>query len=286
MRRSDLRVWALPGDSGRMRQFISRVEGLGEPGEHVRLDGAGSLVIVKGQGSENGDGVEVTRHRNVLDEEFFVYSWPDEARVVDNRDAMHRRGWTYFSVDGHIGGAEVSGRGRIPFVYAAWPRYSPWLELEAVGGSKVVDNGSEACVYSGEGAMTARYAGGSFFVGLARPWMGIHSIDTVRRDAAAEGVWFATEQPGGGKAEVTLSIEGGKVVYSIDLDADVIEKIAVSTSDGRKGELRFSYLQDVADVGQEFVEPRIIGSFRVSKRQSPGVLWPIHLVEGGLDKGH
>jgi len=287
MWRADLKVWPLPGDSAPMRQFISRVEGVGEQGEHLRLDGAGSLVIVRGQGSENGDAVEVTRHRNVLDEEFFVYSWPDGVPIVDNRDSMHRRGWTYFRVDGHIGKATVSGRGRMPFVYAACSEYWPWVELDSAGGSKIVDNAVAACVYSGDGVMTARYDGGSFFLGFARPWMGLHSIDTVRRDAAAERVWFETEQPGGvGKAEVTLSSERGKVVYSIDLEADVIEKIVISTSDGKDGELRFSYLQDVADSHEKFVEPRIIGSFRLSRRQSSGVLWPIDLVEGGLGKEH
>jgi len=285
MWRTDLRVWPLPGDPDRMRRFISKVEGLHEGPEQVRLNSGGSLVIVKGHGHENGDVVEVTRHRSVLDEEFFIYSWPDGTRVVDNRDAMHRRGWTYFSLEGRVGQDEVSGRGRIPFVYSTCLEHSPWLELKVSGGLKVVDNRADACVYSSDGQMLARYERGSFFAGLARPWMGIHALDTVRRDAAAEQIWFETEQlDAAGSVRVTLRGARGNIVYTINLENDVIEQIEVSTGDGRKAELRFSYIQDVSDVRQEFVEPRIIGAFTLSKQQSPGVLWPIHLVEGGLGK--
>jgi hypothetical protein len=150
-------------------------------------------------------------------------------------------------------------------------------------GVTIADNGQQACVWAGDGKMVARSQGGSFFVGLGRPWMGLHTIDTVRRDAAQERLRFETRHtPGSDKAQVLLTCEQGKLVYTIDLETDVIDKIKLSPTNGRGGELIFSYLQDVDEVTEEFTERRVARASRLSKRQSPGVLWPMYLAEGSL----
>jgi hypothetical protein len=170
----------------------------------------------------------------MLEEEYFYYSFPVNAKVVDERDAMHRRGWTYFRVSGEIGGEEVGGTGRIPFVYAASERRGAWMRLR-VGERRIVDGS---------------------FVGFCRPWMGLHAIDTVRRDAAKRRAAFETELVGGGKAEVKLVSEEGEIVYVIDMERDLVEKVRVSRSDGAAGVLEFEYLEEVDGVGAEFVRPR------------------------------
>lgn len=279
---SDLTVWRLPTDSPQLREFLSKVEAKKEKMNYVPSNGDGLLVIVKQ--SENNNHSQITLRYDVSDEEYFRYDWPAGAKIIDNRDSMHKRGWTYFIVSGAINGKEVSGAGRIPFVYANSRRNYPWVRLKVGDGLKFVDSGAEARVYDGSGKLVVRYEGGSFFKGLGRPWMGLHTIDTIRRDAAEKQVWFETRYTSGeAKAEVVLSCEQAKLVYTIDMKNDVIETITISTNDGRKGELRFSYLQEIDQAGNEFVTPRRKTSGRPQQDQ-PGILWLVQLAEGQL--GH
>jgi RNA polymerase sigma-70 factor (ECF subfamily) len=273
----DLSVLRLPTDSPELAGFISRVEGREEQAEYVPNREKGLLVITTRNSPQGPDRSLVTRHSNVLDERYFLPDWPAEAKVIDNRDAMHKRGWTYFRIAGHINGQEVSGAGRIPFVYAASKRFSPWLKLQLAGGSKIVDSGAGACVYNKSGEVAARYKGGSFFKGLSRPWMGLHTIDIVRRDAAEQEVWFETKSvPDSRQVEVVLSCKQVKLVYTIDMETDVVEKITFAGTDGSEGELRFSYLQDIESTGDEFASPRAASSRR-SQQSSGGMLWLVKL---------
>jgi hypothetical protein len=192
---------------------------------------------------------------------------------------MHKRGWTYFRVSGRLNGKKVSGTGRIPFVYAASKEFNPWLELHVGDSLRIVDNGAVACKFDGSGKVVARYSGSSFFKGLARPWMGLHTIDTVRRDAAEQEVWFETKPSADNQhVEVVLNCEKVKLVYTIDMETDVVEMIAFTADDGVEGEIRFSYLQDIDNVGNEFTPPRI-RSDHASRRQDQGMLWLVDLVD-------
>jgi hypothetical protein len=246
MWQGDLGVWRLPTDQQKLREFLSGVDGQGEQTEYVRDRGRGLVVISRRDKDKDGNVLQTIRHQHLLEEERFLYDWPAAARTVDNRDAMHKRGWTYFRVDGQISGEKVRGVGRIPFVYEASRDHTPWLALKVGSRLKVVDNGAEALVYDRAGKVTASYAGGSFFAGLARPWMGLHTIDTVRRDAAGQEIPFETRyEPGEEKAEIVLTCRQGRLVYEIDMERDVVDSINVSTSEGKGGELKFRYLQDV-----------------------------------------
>ena len=60
----------------------------------------------------------------------------------------------------------MRGTGRIPFVFAASDKNWPWVELR-IGETIVNEVG---------------------FAGLGRPWMGLHTIDTIRRDAAEKRI--------------------------------------------------------------------------------------------------
>ncbi len=120
------------------------------------------------------------------------------------------------------------------------------------------------------------------FVGFSRPWMGLHTIDTVRRDAAEEKVWFETEyDSSNGKAEVKLSSEEGEMIYMIDMERDVIERITFSREES-DGELRFDYLQDIGEAGNEFVRPRNRKVYGREKKKGLGILWRVWLAEDGL----
>ena len=277
----DLSVRRLPTDGEALSRFISRVEGRQADMETVPHGREGLLVISK-RSSDDGDSVwRIDRHTNVLQEEYFQSDWPESVKKIDRRDPMHQRGWTYFRITGHMNGKRVSGIGRIPFVYAMSKVHNPWLRLHFRDGSEIVDTGAEACVYDGNGRIMARYAGGSFFAGLGRPWMGLHTIDTVRRDAAKQQVWFETRSVlGGKKAEVIMTCGRVKLVYSIDLETDVVEKIEFSGDNDSEGELQFSYMQDIDNVGHEFARPRVRAD-RGSDQSPPGILWLVKLAKGG-----
>jgi hypothetical protein len=105
----------------------------------------------------------------------------------------------------------------------------------------------------------------------------------VRRDAARQRVWFETKQGAGqGKAEVALTCEGVKLVYSIDLERDVVEKITFLADSGGgqdvKGELRFSYLEEVEQEDGEFAAPARAGSGS-APRERLGMLWLVKLAD-------
>ncbi|MHC4574603.1 MAG: RNA polymerase sigma factor [Planctomycetota bacterium] len=267
MWRGDLAVRRLPTDSIKLTGFLSQVEGRSEEMEYVPAQGEGLLVIATRDGA--GGRSRIVRHHHALYEEYFRCDWPTGIRMADSRDAMHKRGWTYFRVAGEINGERVSGVGRVPFVYAAAKDYSPWLRL------KVGDR--EALLRDGRGRVTASYSGGSFFKGLSRPWMGLHTIDMVRRDAAEQRVWFETKYQGQDKAEVVLTCDEGTLTYTVDMEKDVVDKITFSTADGKQGHLSFSYLQDIDGAGDEFTEPQARRRYGSKRRKSPGIMWLFQL---------
>jgi RNA polymerase sigma factor (sigma-70 family) len=275
----DLSVVRLPTDGEDLSRFISRVEGKPADMEYVSSKRKGLLVISE-RSTEDGNKIwRIDRHFNILEEEYFQFDWPQSTRIVDNRDSMHKRGWTYFRITGQINGQKVTGSGRIPFVYAARQRAYPWLELKLGDGSKIVDSPTGTCVFDRSGKPVVSYEGGSLFKGLGRPWMGLHTIDTVRRDAAEKQIWFETKNiPGSKKTAVVLTTEQLKLVYTIDMETDVIEKIVFTTDDGNEGEMEFTYLQDIDDIGDEFAEPRI-ASYRSLRQEPPGMLWLVKLID-------
>jgi RNA polymerase sigma-70 factor (ECF subfamily) len=278
MYNQDLSVRRLPTDSEDLTDFISRITGRPDDMEYVSGKGKGLLVISK-RSSDNGNRIwRIDRHDNILEEEYFQLDWPQSAKIIDNRDEMHKRGWTYFRISGRLNGQQISGTGQIPFVYATSRKFSPWLKLKIGSSITIADSGSTACVFDRSGKAVAKYAGGSFFKGLGRPWMGLHTIDTVRRDAAKKEVAFEIKKiSGSNKAEVVLTGEQVKLVYTIDMETDVIEKITFSTGSGDQGELQFSYLQNIDDLSSEFTRPRT-GSYRKPQQSSPGMLWLMKLI--------
>ncbi len=248
----DFSVWRLPTDSFQLSQFLTQIDGRKRLTEDVYRSQSGLLLVVRQPGKDNSDRLQVTRHYNVLGEDYFKYDWPTNVKVVDNRDLMHKRGWTYFKITGKINGKEVLGGGRVPFLYAASRRYWPWVELK-VGGKTV----SEVS-----------------FAGLGRPWMGLHTIDTVRRDAAEKQIRFETRyDKNAGKAQVILKPEDGQILYTIDMEKDFVDSITFSGDTG--GQIKFDYLQDIDRAGSEFAEPR--REARLIEK-SKGISWLLELM--------
>ncbi len=253
---SRLEVQTLPSDSASFIDFVSIVEGQNNEMKYFPADGQGLLVITRRGGEESSDQLRIVQHYNMLEEEYFQYKWPPEARVLDLRDPMHKRGWTWFEITGHIDDKQVRGRGRIPFVYATSQNHWPWIVLK-VGDSII----KQAC-----------------FAGLGRPWMGLHTIDAVRRDAARCWLWFETEYTlDDTKMQVRVICKEARLLYTIDMEKDVIEKITFMVKERPRGELTFTYLQEIDDIRGDFAEPT--GKLQGDE---PGMLWLMRLIESEM----
>ena len=274
---ADGSVMRLPTDSKEISDFISRVEGVDRNICDVRTNGSHLLVVTGRNESGIYDVLTVDRQPNIQDVEYFRYSFPGNNPAIDERDEMHRRGWTYFTVSGNLCGKEVTGDGRMPFVWSFCKRKSAWLKLNLAGGLQYVDCSGGAFIRNAEGKTITSYPRGAFFTGLARPWMGLHTIDTVRRDAANARIEFETRGADQNKAEVTLACKRMKLVYTIDMLKDVVESIAFSGQDDEgqaiEGELRFSYIQHLT---KDSVEPVIRST---SMYQQPPGLWLVDMVD-------
>jgi len=278
---NDLSVIKIPTDDAKLTDFICSVEGNASTMAPVSARGKGLLVIAARDESTNGNQPWGIRHYNVLDEDYFQADWPVTAKVIDKRDQMHERGWTYFRVSGQINGRNVTGSGRIPFVYLASLTNSPWLKLQ-VGQLTVVDTYDSAYTYRSPQAPLGIYKGGSFFKGLPRPWLGLHTIDTIRRDAAEQKIAFDTKHTPGSQYATVEIIRGDiTITYNIDLEKDIVDEITFSSDQGNIGNLKFEYLESIEDTGNEFVTPSRPRQQTIA-RNSSSVLWLVQLLEDSL----
>jgi len=279
----DLRVFRLPTDSPALRASLAKVEGAYDGPEPIAARGKDLLVVVERDESSDSQPWTV-RHQNVLEEDYFQSDWRSGARMVDHRDAMHYRGWTYFRVSGEVNGRNVRGTGRIPFVYGRLADRRPWLKLKVAGELTVVDTARGAHVADAEGEIVSKLAAGSFFHGLARPWMGLHAMDTVRRDAARQKMQFETAFSADG-SDVLITVARGRteLVYTVDLETDVVEKIELFADDAPVGHLDFEYLQELENGGTEFAAPRAT-SRRMSLTEGRGMRWLVELADGTLGR--
>lgn len=279
---ADLSVPTLPTDNPETIKFLRKVvPGTGAFEHDTRARGKG-LVAAASRNQGQTSQPWAFRHYNVQQEDYFQADWPTTARLSDNRDEMHKRGWTYFRIRGRINGRDVFGAGRLPFVAATSRENSPWLKLR-VGSLTIVDTYSQAGILEASSAEPIAYRGGSFFKGLARPWMGFHTIDTVRRDAAEKRIWFETRYlPDDRFAEVEMDCDGVKVTYTIDLETDVVDEITFTTDQGEAGNLKFEYLESIEGAGLEFSRP-VTPRSRTAPEANPGLLWLVQLVEGSFE---
>ena len=257
VRSPDLSVWRLPTDSPQMSDFLARMENNVDRGGECVVGRDNCLLTITRNGPEKSvDLIQVVKHRNLLSEDYFKFDWPVGTEIVDNRDDMHKRGWTYFSIEGHIAGRHAKGAGRIPFVYAASQEHYPWLRLQ-IGELEISDAG-----------------GRLLFEDLGRPWMGLHTVDVIRRDAARHYTSSSTELlPEGTKAKIILTEGQSSLTYIVDLEKGIVDRIILSGD--AAGELKFSYLQDVAGAGGNFQAPRTSRYDIVKDSQGTG--WLIDL---------
>ena len=281
MWQKDLSVAILPTDGTGLRDFISEVEGRPIRMNVVSSRDRGLLIINRLNDYNSSNFIRIPQHYNLLEEEFSQFNWPDDMRRVDLRDEMHRRGWCYFTIEGRLNDQDVQGAGQLPFTVTAVQDKPAWLEIQVGRDIDIIDTPQGAKIIE-KNESVSRYSYGCFFQGLGRPWMGLHTIDTVRRDAARCRVWFETKMQKDDKlVDVILSDGQNRLIYTIDLYEDLIKSIVFETSGETRGEWVFTYhAQPPVDV----TIPQSSAARRsVSVDQGPGIKWLFSLMGGLAD---
>jgi hypothetical protein len=290
---SSLRTRRLPTDTAEFTSFLSRVEGDLYGVNYSRDRKTGLLIDAIDDRFVGVRHFRTAYDYNTLTEEDFRYAWADDVPVIDDRDRMHQRSWTYFRITGEVDGKQVSGRGRIPFVYDSVKEHPPWLSLSIGADIEILDTPGGAFVRNSTGQIIAAYPSGAFFKGLPRPWMGMHTVDIVRRDAVMQRIPFITAVDQDDNVTVTLLDEAdyiAYVIYSMDMENDIIGEIEFelceneNTEPIKEGHFTFSYLQNIDQAGDEFAEPVLLEKPQLKVRNGTGPMWLIYLAQGYLDK--
>ena len=268
---SSLRVRELPTDDPAMTAFLAEVQGPEQGVTYSRDARTGLIRDAVDHRFVDAKGFRTDYQYNDLDETFFDYPWTDEVPVTDERDALHRQGFAWFKVKGRVGTKAIMGQGRLPFVYDRCTDCPALLSL-AIGDDLAFQDGPAGARVLRAGKVQARYPAYSLFSGLPRPWMGMHCLDQVRRDAAAQGIWFATKAE---KDEVQVCLSRTKdqtgvvLQYILSLEQDLIRSIYIKSGAKILGYLEFTYLEALEDA------PAPAEPTRVSERleDSPGIGW-------------
>ncbi len=273
----DLTVALLPTDTPETINFITTLDKRTRGIQPIAANGQGVLVMSSGSDGQ----VRTSRQYNALHEDYFQLDPPTGVAWVDQRDAIHQRGWTYFKIEGQIQGQIISGRGCIPFIYDVYAQHSPWLDINVGNRLHIADSDNGAFIRNQESSLLERFPAGTFFKGLPRPWMGLHTLDTVRRDAAQGRIAFRTEAtPDQERVQVDLYTDSMRLAYTIHLRADCVECIDIFKAQDRIGTLRFTCLQEISPRDKDFIKPRL--GTRGSTGASEGSLWLVRLAEGTL----
>jgi hypothetical protein len=183
-------------------------------------------------------------------------TWPKIDDVEDMRDIMHKRGWTFFKVTGHMNEKQITGQGQIPFVYNHYKENLPWISLQ-VGNDKYTDYPGNIAIAETENS-TIVFDKETFFTGFCRPWQGLPCIDSVRRDAAKRRLKFTTTTIAE-KAIITVFTNTAKgqiaMMYDIDTDTDIINSIKFLKGKDVIGLINFDYMQDLPKETAQNLQP-------------------------------
>ena len=286
---SSLKVRRLPTDSEQFSDFLSYVENTTGIGSYERDQNTGHLMSFVDYRFNNAPDFKTEYLYNTIGPEQFQYDWPANIPVEDDRDQMHKRGWTYFIVNGIVGEQELAGIGCMPFVYNAAKEHPAWMKLKVGNELVITDSCKGAQICFAEGKIIQSYPPGTFLKGLARPWMGIHTADIIRRDATEQRLWFQSERAENETdAIVVISHDEQQnrtdLIYTIDLENDVIKTITFDINGQAQGSMAFSYLQSIDQNTEKFTEPNVSTDTKVLSKKSPGIRWLIQLARGNLDK--
>lgn len=270
----DLRVMRLPYDDGQLRSFLDRVEGMRTDFPSVTVKGHGARIDTV-RDAEGYQKPKVVYSDHVLEEDIFLSDLVTDSPATDLRDSMRRQGYGYFQMSGYVAGKRVRGRGYIPFVYEAFKQKGPWLQL-SVGEVEIADSSYGATIENRTTGTVRHYPARSLFCGLARPWSGLHVLDTLRRDAAAKELWFSTQAGATeDQAHIAVDVDDLSLIYRVDLDDDLLDRITLKTDGRVVGEFVFEYTAKLPAGSRQRPKRRRTDTIQAQ----PGMTWLAHLVQ-------
>lgn len=282
-----------PFDSRELTDFLDKIDGKEEGVRYTRDPKSGLLVELYDNRFANAQDFKSAIIYNSIDDKTFGefrYKWPDDAPVIDCRDEIHKQGWTVFEINGSINGLAVHGSCRVPFIYSKLAEFPPILKLQIGSEITIADSPQGAFILDNNAGITASYPAGTFFKGLMKPWFGIHTMDTVRRDSAECRIPFKLQnfnfqQYDYQKRTVTMFDAPGckdmQISIYIDIDNNLIEKIEFDKNGGNIGKLEFIYPAELSQIKETPAIPQTaIG--KSSKKKPIGILWLFKLAEGQL----
>jgi hypothetical protein len=200
---------------------------------------------------------------------------------------MHKLGWTHFRISGQIGGQKVTGAGTMPLIYSAVRQVAPTLHLAIGDRIQIADGLDGTWRVDPRRSLRTHYPRGSFLEGLARPWMGLHTIDIIRRDAAARQVEFQTRlSHDRNRSQVMAVSDNLRIVYTIDMNQDWIESISLAVQQPSgdwkdTGLLSFSYDQ-LSSPQDHRIDTRPVQGQETDS--PPGIQWLMTLATpGGIE---
>jgi hypothetical protein len=189
---------------------------------------------------------------NSISADFFDYdNWVGQAKVVDMRDKMRKRGWTYLEINGEYDGRKVTGRGRIPFTYNMKQQYQPWLDIEIEDTARIIDCNNIAAIQTKSG--DRYFKSGTFFIGLHKPWQGYRVEEAVARDAIRCGADISRFMS---NVRVDYKKDGGtvEIYYMLSGNENLIKMITIKNGN-KQGRLMLTYHQDIDNPDGQFIQP-------------------------------
>ncbi len=281
---SNLNVLILPTDPPEMAAFLEEVQRAYGDVDFTRDPNTQLLREAVDMRFVDAMDFKTEYRYNTIDRGFFTYNWEDDVPVKDHRDEMHKRGWTYVRIEGTIRDQMIVGQGCIPFTYGAYQEHSAWITLTVDNTLTLSDTKQGAWIEGPNDVTITTYPSHAFFCGLMRPWMGMHTMDLVRRDAAWSRRWFRTEKAQKQECAIVTVYDDGdqphiKLIYTIDIDRDLLERIDFIIDSQEAGRLEFDYLDSVDDTQDVFVKPETDVPLDSPNRPSPGMPWLFKFVD-------
>jgi RNA polymerase sigma factor (sigma-70 family) len=237
----DLSVMTLPADNKQLSELLGNKQ-FGSSSIPASFSRTQNLLFASSMNQQT-NSVDLSVHKyDAMMEESFQYNWPSGATVTDQRDDMHKQGWCYVSMKGSFKEQKITGMGRIPFTYTASRKMPAAMTINIGKDIAISVSDKSAVMESGDETVTT-YPAGTFFMGINKPWMGLHCIDTIRRDAALNGIRFKTEPLSDKtKCKVSLHHNNSIIEYMIDTNKDLIDEISFRDGFGDlNGHITFEY---------------------------------------------
>jgi RNA polymerase sigma-70 factor (ECF subfamily) len=276
----DFSVMLLPTDSPELAMLLGNFESR-QSNSHVNFSATRDLLIAASKQKGTNNITFSVQHYDALMEERFQYNWPAESIVIERRDSIHQQGWCYFTMKGTFKNREISGLGQVPFKYPISQTKPAWFAIKIDDVVELFDGGNNAVRKNSNGPI-ASYPAQTFLTGLNKPWMGLHCIDTVRRDAALSKIAFKTELLSDeALCKVSLLHPKGTIEYTIDLYKDLIEKISFLDESGSPcGDIIFQY-SVTAPTNLELFKQPVLKKYSGSIKRER-IHWLAELVAGNL----